>query len=100
MPLSLGTYALIFSHASESYIRTTEEASQRENTWNELNRDYIEKQAEKQRIEEMKESALPHEKQGKRKRRALDNSVSRTAHEVLRAPVSVVAASALCVTAL
>ena len=32
--------------------------------------------------EELRESALPHERQGKRKRRALDNSVSRTAHEV------------------
>ena len=91
---------MIFTLVSESYIRTTAEARQRETTWNELNRDYIEKQAEKQRIEEMKESALPHEKQGKRKRRALDNSVSRTAHEVLRAPVPVVAASALCVTAM
>jgi transcription factor IIIB subunit 2 len=65
----------------EAYIRTQEEACERETTWNELNRDYIEKQAEKQRVEEMKEAAQPKEHQVKRKRRAVDNSVSRTAHE-------------------
>ncbi len=65
----------------EAYIRTSEEACERETTWNELNRDYIEKQAEKQRAEEMKEAAQPQERQAKRKRRTVDNSVSRTAHE-------------------
>ena len=67
----------------ESYIRSTEEASQRECAWNELNRDYIEKQAEKARVEEMKDASAPHDRQGKRKRRPLDNSISSTAHEVL-----------------
>ena len=64
-----------------AYIRTQEEACQRETAWNELNRDYIEKQAEKQRNEEQKESSQLQGPQKPRKRRTLDNSVSRTAHE-------------------
>ena len=65
-----------------SYIRTSEEAVMRETTWNELNRDYIEKQAEKQRMQHLKESTQPPgDKQARRKRRALDNTISRTAHE-------------------
>ena len=64
-----------------AYIRTEEEACQRETAWNELNRDYIEKQAEKQRNEEQKESSQLQGPQKPRKRRTPDNSVSRTAHE-------------------
>jgi len=62
----------------EDILCNVEEAGARETAWTELNRDYIEKQLEKER-EQLARSG--EERQPKRKRRAIDNSVSGSAHE-------------------
>eukprot|EP00293_Proteomonas_sulcata_P015782 CAMPEP_0184292674 /NCGR_PEP_ID=MMETSP1049-20130417/4400_1 /TAXON_ID=77928 /ORGANISM="Proteomonas sulcata, Strain CCMP704" /LENGTH=208 /DNA_ID=CAMNT_0026600529 /DNA_START=11 /DNA_END=634 /DNA_ORIENTATION=- len=64
----------------DSYIRTSEEAEAREVVWNELNRDYLANQAERQRLAEVRGTTVGPEKV-KRRRKTNDGQGASTAAE-------------------
>ncbi|KAJ1489520.1 hypothetical protein T484DRAFT_1937048 [Baffinella frigidus] len=60
----------------DAYIRTDEEAASRETIWNSMNREYLDHQEERMRMQEMRGETAPTER--KRRRRNNDDGVPTT----------------------